>query len=184
MGKKIKVLLDFFQKIAVSKGRAFGRPPQRTKHPRRVRRETPARRSGRNPQAFQSAIRRWRNSRPMAMALAAAPTGWTVGAINQQRNPVPLSHARGCMHSPPRQGDAKRPPSATRFGVGTTALVLTPQDLRHLRMALWTTENFAPCAARVFRPLRRAGVSLAAASGYFARCDGRPKALPLETAIF
>ena len=35
-----------------------------------------------------------------------------------------------------------------------------------------------------FRPLRRAGVSLAAASGSFARCDGRPKALPLETAIW
>ena len=35
-----------------------------------------------------------------------------------------------------------------------------------------------------FRPLRRAGVSLAAASGSFAPCAGRPKALPLETAIW
>ena len=35
--------------IAVSKGRVFGRPPQRTKYPRRARRETPARRNGRPP---------------------------------------------------------------------------------------------------------------------------------------
>ncbi|MFQ9886856.1 hypothetical protein [Negativibacillus massiliensis] len=31
--EKIKVLLNFFQKIAVSKGRAFGRLPQKAKHP-------------------------------------------------------------------------------------------------------------------------------------------------------
>ena len=30
----------------------------------------------------------------------------------------------------------------------------------------------------VFRPLRRAGISLAAASGYFAPCEARPGALP------
>ena len=62
MGQKIKVLLDFFQKIAVSKGSAFGRPPQRAKYPRRARREiplaaaseTPARRSGRNPQSSKA----------------------------------------------------------------------------------------------------------------------------------
>ena len=30
--EKIKVLLNFFQKIAVSKGRAFGRLPQKAKH--------------------------------------------------------------------------------------------------------------------------------------------------------
>ena len=37
--------------------------------------------------------------------------------------------------------------------------------------------------ARVFRPLRRAGISCRARRGSFARCDGRPKALPLETTI-
>ncbi len=31
--KNIKVLLDFFQKIAESRGSAFGRPPQRAKSP-------------------------------------------------------------------------------------------------------------------------------------------------------
>ena len=36
--------------------------------------------------------------------------------------------------------------------------------------------------AGVFRPLRRAGISRRARRGSFARCDGRPKALPLETA--
>ena len=39
------------------------------------------------------------------------------------------------------------------------------RGLRHLRMALGTIE--------VFRPLRRAGVSLAAASGDFAPCAAR-----------
>ena len=34
------------------------------------------------------------------------------------------------------------------------------------------------------RPLRRAGVSRRARRGYFVRCGGRPKTLPLETAIF
>ena len=40
--------------IAVSKGRVFGRPPQRTKYPRRARRETPARRNGRPPKRPQA----------------------------------------------------------------------------------------------------------------------------------
>ena len=34
------------------------------------------------------------------------------------------------------------------------------------------------------RPLRRAGVSRRARRGYFVRCGGRPKTLPLETAIW
>ena len=49
----------------------------------------------------------------------------------------------------------RKPPSATRFGVGTVALAVG-RGLRHLRMALGTTGDFAPCAARVFRPLQRA----------------------------
>ena len=51
----------------------------------------------------------------------------------------------------------RRPPPAD--GVGTAALGLTPRRLRHLRMALWTIGDFAPCAARVFRWLRPAGIS-------------------------
>ena len=64
----------------------------------------------------------------------------------------------------------KRPPSATRDGVGTAALGLTPQGLRHLRMALWDDGGF--------RPVRGAGVSPAAAGGNFAPCEARPGALP------
>ena len=45
----LKVLLDFFQKIAVSKGRAFGRASQGAKLPLAAASETPARRNGRNP---------------------------------------------------------------------------------------------------------------------------------------
>ena len=52
-GRKIKVLLDFFQKIAVSKGSAFGRPSQRAKYPRRARREIPNR-PNRHPQMAES----------------------------------------------------------------------------------------------------------------------------------
>ena len=50
------------------------------------------------------------------------------------------------------------------------------RGLRHLRMALR--------GAWRFRPLRRAGVSRRARRGYFVRYGGRPKALPLETAIW
>ena len=50
------------------------------------------------------------------------------------------------------------------------------RGLRHLRMALWDDGGF--------RAVRGAGVSLAAASGSFARCGGRPEALPLDSAIF
>ena len=46
--------------------------------------------------------------------------------------------------------------------------------LRHLRMALGTIGDFAPCAARVFPPLRRAGISLAAASDQ-RRCLWTPR---------
>ena len=53
-------------------------------------------------------------------------------------------------------GVQKRPPSTTRDGVGTAALRHMPRGLRHLRMALGTMGDFAPCAAREFRPLRRA----------------------------
>ena len=52
--KNIKVLLDFFQKIAVSKGRAFGRPPQRAKFPIAPKRnpqmaQSPGKAEGRRP---------------------------------------------------------------------------------------------------------------------------------------
>ena len=81
--QKIKVLLDFFQKIAESRGSASGRPPQRAKLPPVATGEIPAGRSQRNTRAahgakspiVQSAIRRWRNPRPMAMAPVAAPCG-------------------------------------------------------------------------------------------------------------
>ena len=73
-------------------------------------------------------------------------------------------------------GGIKRPPSATRDGVGTTALRLTTWGLRHLWMALWDDWGF--------RPLRRAGISLAAASGYFAPCAGQPGALPPGPYVF
>ena len=54
----------------------------------------------------------------------------------------------------------RKPPSATRIGVGTVALAIG-RGLRALRGALGTIE--------VFRPLRR---------GYFAPCEARPEALP------
>ena len=77
-----------------------------------------------------------------------------------------------------RAGETGKPPPTTPRGVGTAAL--GPSE---------TAPEIAPSADGAmddweFRPLRRAGVSLAAASGNFAPCAGRPKALPLETAIF
>ena len=73
-------------------------------------------------------------------------------------------------------GETEKPPSTTPQGVGMAALGLTPQGFRALRGAVQD--------AKVFRAVRGAGVSLAAASGYFARCGGRPEALPLDSAIF
>ena len=73
-------------------------------------------------------------------------------------------------------GTAKRPPSATPSWGGDGGLTALPWGLRHLRMALRDDGGF--------RPLRRAGVSRRARRGNFARCGGRPKALPLETAIW
>ena len=71
-------------------------------------------------------------------------------------------------------GDTKgRRPPPVMGGDGGLRLC---RELRHLRMALWDDWGV--------RAVRGAGVSLAAASGYFARCDGRPEALPLDSAIF
>ena len=67
----------------------------------------------------------------------------------------------------PTVGCTKRPPSTTCDGVGTAALRLMPYGLRHLRMALLDARDVSP----------------AAAGGYFALCEARPNALPLETAI-
>ena len=58
------------------------------------------------------------------------------------------------------------PPSTPCRGAAARAMAFG-RGLRHLRMALWD--------AGVFRAVRGAGVSLAAASGYFARCDGRER---------
>ena len=62
-------------------------------------------------------------------------------------------------------GVPKRPPSATRDGVGTAALRLTPWGLRPLRRTLWDDG--------VFRAVRGAGVSPAAA-GDRGRCPLAP----------
>ncbi len=56
----------------------------------------------------------------------------------------------------------RRPPP--RDGVGTAALRLRRGDCAICGWRFGTMGDFAPCAARVFRPLRRAGISLAAAS--------------------
>ncbi len=75
-------------------------------------------------------------------------------------------------------GTAKRPPSATRYGVGTAALRLCRWDCAICGWRFGTMGDFARCGGREFRAVRGAGVSLAAASGSFARCGGRPGALP------
>ena len=71
----LKVLLDFFQKIAVSKGRAFGRASQGAKLPLAAASETPARRNGRNPLTDVPA-REWpAGLRPACRRLRGAGTG-------------------------------------------------------------------------------------------------------------
>ena len=100
---------------------------------------------------------------------------WSVGRDLRVPPPVrtivqtTLGHSRNSGAT-----EGRRPPPTD--GVGPTALGRTPQGLRHLRMALWDAGvfravrgagvspaaaggYFVPCAARVFRPLRRAGIS-------------------------
>ena len=97
------------------------------------------------------------------------------------RDGVMVAHWYSARRNPVPQ---KRPPSATRDGVGTAALRLCRGDCAICGWRFRTIGDFARCGGREFRAVRGAGVSLAAASGSFARCGGRPKALPLETAIF
>ena len=100
------------------------------------------------------------------LAPAAVPQHYLCGTFSIDRV---SGHHASSLFTIPSYFD-KRPPSATRDGVGTTALGLTPRGLRHLRMALWDDGGF--------RPVRGAGVSPAAAGGNFAPCEARPGALP------
>ena len=98
------------------------------------------------------------------------PAAGTHHRTSESQGPASLTAQDGCDAGAsgmprPTVGSTRRPLSATRHGVGTAALRLTPWGLRHLRMALWDAGGvspaaaggcFAPCAARVFRPLRRA----------------------------
>ncbi len=56
-------------------------------------------------------------------------------------------------HIAPSSIDGPRCPPPQGAAAGAMAI---GRGLRHLRMALGTIGDFAPCAARVFRPLRRA----------------------------
>ena len=129
----LKVLLDFFQKIVGSRGKA----PVARRNGRNTRAAHGAKHSpaaaGETPQASQSAIRRWRNPRPRAMVRAAAPAGWTAWTINQRRTGYrPLQfgcsvvHPGGVGQVPPYRGGKHWPvwcflahtdwPGRNRFG--------------------------------------------------------------------
>ena len=72
----------------------------------------------------------------------------------------PTSQKRWCCVVPQHVTEGRRPPPAD--GVGTAAFGFAG----NCAICGWrfgTTGDFAPCAARVFRPLRRAGISPAAA---------------------
>ena len=87
--KTEKSFTRFFSKNRGVQGQRPGRAAHGAKFPLAAASDTPARRSGRNTRAahgakspsVQSAIRRWRNLRPMAMVPAAAPVGWMAGTI-------------------------------------------------------------------------------------------------------
>ena len=203
--KKIKVLLDFFQKIAVSKGRAFGRPPQRAKYPRRARREI-LNRPQRHPQMAQSP----RRSRKAAVPTPSRGGGrrpFTVPGIvfptlGRNRNPLP---AAGASPRPtqrnqsacgkwrlPTSGGTQVPPYVLYWWyVRVCGLADDPR--RPPRGGGGEGHGLRPGVApsadgawddRGFRPLRRAGVSLAAASGSFAPCAARPGRCPWTPRFF
>ena len=93
-------------------------------------------------------------------------------ALGHNRNPLPVegrcpaSFADGTLVF---VGQHMDPVVHPRRGAATGSMAVG-RELRHLLMALWN--------AMGFRAVRGAGISLAAASGSFARCGGRPGALP------
>ena len=115
--KKIKVLLDFFQKIAESRGRASGRPPQRAKYPRRARRETPSGRSQRNtrpPQRAKSPSVPKRHPQmaqsPRQSRKAAVPTPSRVADGGLLAVPGIIIHHISTQSIPPTNGGTQVPP--------------------------------------------------------------------------
>ena len=73
----MKVLLDFFQKIAESRGRASGRPPQRAKYPLAAASETPAPHTARNTRPPQRAKHPKRPKAPSADGAIPGQGPWS-----------------------------------------------------------------------------------------------------------
>ena len=137
--KKIKVLLDFFQKIAVSKGRAFGRASQGAKLPPAAAGEIPSR-PKRHPQMAQS---------PRQSRKAAVPTPYRVvdgGLFVRVLPSTWLDVARYGVYDP------RRPP---RRG-GGEGHGHWPEIAPSADGALERLGCFAGCGQREFRALRGA----------------------------
>ena len=181
-----KFLSTFFKKLQRSRG-------QRPRSPVATG-ETPAGRSQRNPRAAHGAKypvvpkRHPQMAQPLRQCRKAAV-------------PTPTRVADGGLFDPPTVGrgilDAPKPhPIRGRQGCRPLrwakwmATAVHPRRGRRrgpwplaggCAICGWRFERqgrFAPCAARVFRWLRPAGVSPAAAGGNFAPCAARPGALP------
>ena len=102
-----------------------------------------------------------------------APTSRMVdGAYQRRDTQVPPYEWDGSLFVVWGKREGRRPPPAMGWGRRLSAL---PGVAPSADGAFGRFREFAPCAARGFRPLRRAG--------YFAPCAGRPEALPLDSAI-
>ena len=102
----------------------------------------------------------------------------TTPSTARRHTQVPPYEWDGSLFGVRGKRESRRPPPREGWGRRLWGRRKRPRGLRHLRMALWTTGDFARCGGRVFRWLRPAGVSRLARRGYFARCGGRPGAPP------
>ena len=144
--KQIKVLLDFFQKIAESRGRASGRPAHGAKFPLAAASETPARRSGRNPQSSKAPSADGATSGQWPWSSPPPLKGWTVRTIC----PVPGSVHPRTVASAYRKADVHHPLGGGADGLRAYALGIAP-----VATGAWERWGISPAAAgdRGRRPL-------------------------------
>ena len=83
----------------------------------------------------------------------------TTPGTARRHTQVPPYEWDGSLFGVRGKRESRRPPPREGWGRRLWGRRKRPRGLRHLRMALWTTGDFARSGGRVFRWLRPAGIS-------------------------